>query len=157
MLRRLLVIAFFISTAICSGGQTASGASPKLVAPLRPMLEALDRAKVSGSLELSGHCDAGRPPHLPRLRTLSTNGNSLLQNLREMFAEEPAMRVTQDPDGTIRMSEGGAAAELLNVKDCTHFIRKRRRAVPVLRLQRECRADACYFALARGCGFHEGS
>jgi hypothetical protein len=33
-----------------------------------------------------------------------------------MFADDPSMQVTQDPDGTVRMAEKGVSAELLKVK-----------------------------------------
>ena len=115
MLRCHLVVAI-LSISILSCAQLASTASPKIVAPLRPLLEVLDRAKVSGSLGLSGHCDVGLPPHLPHLRPPSMTGRSLLQVAREMFADDRGMQVTQDPDGTIRMIESGATTELLNVK-----------------------------------------
>ncbi|HWW15188.1 MAG TPA: hypothetical protein VN310_11050 [Candidatus Dormibacteraeota bacterium] len=41
---------------------------------------------------------------------------SSLQLVREMFANNPAMQVVQDPDGKIRMNESGVPAELLQVK-----------------------------------------
>jgi hypothetical protein len=106
---------FIIGISILSCAQVASTASPKIVAPLRPLLEVLERAKVSGSLGLSGHCDVGLPPHLPHLRP-STTGGSPFQVARELFADDRGMQVTQDPNGTIRMIERGAPTELLDVK-----------------------------------------
>jgi hypothetical protein len=117
MLRCQQAVVIFVSISIWSCAQVASSPSPKIVTPLRPLLEALDRAKVSASLGLSGHCDVGLPPHLPQLRAASTAaGHSPLQVAREMFADDRDMQVTQDSDGTIRMIESGAPTELLNVK-----------------------------------------
>lgn len=116
MLCRMLVIAAFMNISMWSCAQVGPNVNRRLVAPLRPLLEALDRARVSGSLELSGHCDAGRLPHFPHLRSLSASRGSVLQDVREMLADDPAMQVMQDPEGTIRMTDKGVSADLLNVK-----------------------------------------
>jgi hypothetical protein len=86
---------------------------------LRPILQVLDKAKLSGSLEFSGRCASFRVqdfPDFPKFRAPATSGGSPLQTLREMFADDPAMRVMQDPDGTIRMIEKGVSTDILNVK-----------------------------------------
>lgn len=86
---------------------------------LRPILDVLDRANLSGSLEFSGRCDSFRVqdfPDFPKFRAPATREGSPLQTLREMFAHDPAMRVTQDPDGTIRMIERGVTTDILNVR-----------------------------------------
>jgi len=110
--RALGVVIIGITT--CSWRQAAPPASPKFMAPLQPLMEVLRRAKVSGSLELS-RCDFGPPPHLPNLRVPAAVG-PLPQVLREMFADDPVMQVTQDADGTIRMIETGVPTDLLDVK-----------------------------------------
>lgn len=89
------------------------------LASLRAILDVLDKAKLSGTLEFSGHCeslDDRMFPDVPQLRSPKTNGGTPLQTLREMFADNPAMRVTQDADGTIRMIERGTPTDILNVK-----------------------------------------
>jgi hypothetical protein len=86
---------------------------------LLPILELLDKAKLSGSLEFSGSCETFSSPEFPRFPELNTNstvGSSPLQTLREFFANDPAMHVTQDPDGTVRMTESGVPQDILNVK-----------------------------------------
>lgn len=98
-----------------SGGQVAHAADQEVfVAPLRPLLDALAGAGVSGSIELSGRCAAG--PSFPNLRSVSTGGGSPLEVARELFADDPAMKVKQEGDGTVRMVEAGISAELLSVK-----------------------------------------
>ena len=111
---RALGVVLFIGITICSWTQVTSSPSPRFATPLQPLMETLRRANASGSLELS-RCDFGRPPHLPSLR-LPTSAGPLPQILREMFADDPMMRVTQDADGTIRMIETGVPADLLDVK-----------------------------------------
>jgi hypothetical protein len=80
------------------------------------MLEALDKAKLSASLEFSGQCDLLDFPDFPRFRTPATSGGSALQAVREILADDPAQHVTQDPDGTIRMIGSGVPSDLLNVR-----------------------------------------
>jgi hypothetical protein len=46
----------------------------------------------------------------------SGNSAPTLQVLREMFAGDERMQVTQDPDGTIRMRDSDVPRDLLNVK-----------------------------------------
>jgi len=110
---RPLVLAI-VGISIWSTAQTQSP-SPHLIVPLKPLLQAFDNAKVSGSLELSGHCGVGLPPHLPHLRP-PKSGASPLQVARDVFSGDPSMQISQDPNGTVRMIERGTSAELLNVK-----------------------------------------
>jgi hypothetical protein len=117
MLSRVLAVFFLTVVPICSWTQETLPSGPKLISPLGPLLEVLDRANVSGSLELAGHCDVGLPPHyFPRLRVPVTTRGPLVQVVREMFADDPAIQVTQDADGMIRLIEDGAHTDLLNVK-----------------------------------------
>jgi len=86
---------------------------------LKPLLEVLDQAKVSGSLEFTGTCDSYSFhvfPELPQLRVPAASKGSVLQTVREMFADSPAMQVTQDPDGTVRTIESGVATDILSVR-----------------------------------------
>ncbi len=110
---RAFGVAIFVGITIWSWTQSTR-ASPKFTAPLQPLVEALHNANVSGSLELS-RCDFGLLPHFPNLR-VPTAAGPLPQVLREMFADDPVMRVTQDADGTIRMIESGVPTDLLGVK-----------------------------------------
>jgi len=81
------------------------------------MAEALREApSSSGSLEYSGDCDTQPPPILPRVRTLSEGrGRPALVMLREIFADDSRMQVTQESDGTIRMVENNVQQDLLEV------------------------------------------
>lgn len=119
MFVRELVFTFvgLITFPFWSWGQETSAANPKTVAPFRPILEVLDRAKASGSLELSLHCDVGSPPpvYLPRLQP-ARSGGIPLQALREILADNPAIQVGQDSNGTFRMIEAGVPTDLLNVR-----------------------------------------
>ena len=114
MRRRVLRVAIFIGITTCLWTQVRLPSNPKFTAPLQPLMEALRRANVSASLELS-QCDYGPPPHLPSLR-VPTAAGPLPQVLREMFADDPAMQVTQDAEGTIRMIESDVPTDLLGVK-----------------------------------------
>lgn len=86
---------------------------------LRPILNILDRAKLSGSLEVSGSCDSfAYPgfPELPQLRTPVTSSDTPLHSLRKLFVNDSKMHVTQDSDGTIRMTESNVPRDFLNLK-----------------------------------------
>jgi hypothetical protein len=118
MLRYTSVVAIVLGCALWSPAQEAGTRAPKLVKPLQPLLAALDRAKVSGSLELSDRCDMTRLP--PNFRFphwhAATEDGSPLEVSRETLADNPTARITRDPDGTIRMVEPGVPTDLLNVK-----------------------------------------
>jgi hypothetical protein len=120
MLRRMLAVAFLglLNLQFWAWGQETSTAGRKAVAPFRPILEVLDAAKSSGSLELSVHCDGGSPLplYLPILHAPAMSGGSPLQALREILADNPAMQITQGSDGTFRMIETGTPTDLLNVR-----------------------------------------
>jgi hypothetical protein len=121
MLRLLLVSIFFISPAVPAQGQDVLPRKTALVRPLQPVLEVLRRAGVSGSLELSAHCEnrgivLGAVPLLPRLHVSEVSNSSPLEALRGMFADDPAMHVTQNGDDTIRMIEGGVPSNLLSTR-----------------------------------------
>jgi hypothetical protein len=115
MLHRLLAFAIFMSITIWACAQTAPTTVTGYITPLRPLLQALDRSGVSGSLVFSGHCP-GFPGDIPHLRVPSSSEGSLLQLARETFSDDPSMRVSQDSDGTIRINESGTSTELLDVK-----------------------------------------
>lgn len=86
---------------------------------LKPLLEVLSKANVSGSLEFTGSCNSFNFhvfPEFPQLRLPSTSNEPVLQAVREMFADDPAMRITQDPGGALRMVERGTVTDILNVR-----------------------------------------
>ena len=84
--------------------------------PLQPILEVLDEAKFSGSLEFTGHCVVGHIPDFPLLRVTAASGSSPIQTLRKILGENPAIQVTQDKDGTVRMIENDVPTDVLNVR-----------------------------------------
>jgi hypothetical protein len=131
MLRRAVAVAFIVGMLVVgSRGQESSPksevqrnreilAARSKVGSLRPILKVLDKANLSASLEFSGHCeslDVRDFPEFPQFRAPVASGGPPLQTLREIFADDPAMQVTQDPDGTIRMIESGVPTDILNVK-----------------------------------------
>jgi hypothetical protein len=126
MIRRAFVLAFIIGMLVMGarGQNEAQRSREALIAlskegSLRPILQVLDKANLSGSLEFSGRCTSLNNlhfPEFPQFHAPATNQDSPLQTLREMFADDPAMRVTQDSDGTIRMVEKGVSTDILNVK-----------------------------------------
>ena len=86
-------------------------------AAIMPILDVLRRGHVSGSLEYSGSCtDQFRNPDFSKLNTPSSDSEPPLQGLREMFANDKDMQVTQEPDRTIRMVAKSVPQDLLNVK-----------------------------------------
>jgi hypothetical protein len=117
MFHRALVIAAALSMPLCLLAQEETSSHPKLVAPLRPLFESLRSANVSGSLEFSSpRCDPGIPADWPNWRMLASSKESPLQVARETFADDPSIQVTQDPNGTIRMIQGGIPTDLLNLR-----------------------------------------
>jgi hypothetical protein len=116
MSRRAFAVAFIVGTLVGSLGQGAWAAGSKR-SSLQPILEILDKAKLSGSLEFSGRCDLRDFPNFPQFRTpASSSALPPVQTLREVFGHDPAMQTTQDRDGTIRMIESGVPTDLLNVR-----------------------------------------
>lgn len=85
-------------------------------ATILPILDVLDREHLSGSLEYWGSCNTHYTPDFPKVTRPLRDSAQPLQVLREMFANDEKMQVTQDPDGTIRMREADVPRDLLNVK-----------------------------------------
>lgn len=86
---------------------------------LQPILDVLSKAKLSGSLEFSGNCNMlAFPgyPEFPQVHSAAAIAGPPLHSLRRIFAHEPAMRVTKDPDGRIRMVERGLSTDILNLR-----------------------------------------
>jgi hypothetical protein len=95
-------------------GQDRGGASPKLAMPL--VVGVLSKGQVSGSLEYCGRCDLNQIPDFPKLHAPEKSRGSAVQDLQEMFADDPEMRVTQEPDGMIRMVEADVPRDLLDLR-----------------------------------------
>jgi hypothetical protein len=74
-------------------------------------------ADASGSLEYWGVCNFEEYyPDFPKLRAISGHEGSALESLQQMLSVDPKMRVSQDPDGKIRMTEEDVPSDLLDVK-----------------------------------------
>lgn len=107
------IILIAILLAGCQG-QERGGVSPKLAMPL--VVGVLSKGQVSGSLEYWGRCDLNQIPDFPKLHALEKSRGSAVQDLQEMFADDPEMRVTQEPDGMIRMVETDVPRDLLDLR-----------------------------------------
>ena len=95
-------------------GQERGGVSPKLGMPL--VVGVLSKGQVSGSLEYWGRCDLNQLPDFPKLHSLEMSRGSTVQDLKEIFVDDPEMQVTQEPDGTIRMVEADVPRDLLDLR-----------------------------------------
>jgi hypothetical protein len=83
---------------------------------LNPVLKVLYEAHLSGSIELAGRCDPLRLPVFSQPERTASVDSSPLAVLREITASDRGMKVRQDPDGTIRMSEKAVPHDILNVR-----------------------------------------
>ncbi len=115
MVDRRLFLALGLSLGMVGNclGQRNTGDSRSLIA------EVLSEANVSGSLAYWGRCgDLEARPDLPSVRPRPENSGSVppVQALREMFADDPKMHVTQDANGMIRMVESDVPRDLLDVR-----------------------------------------
>ncbi len=112
-LLHLSAILVLVSPCWCQfllGGQDYGATIPHIMDVLR-------RRHLSGSLEYSGSCtDQFHSPDFLKENAASNEAELSLQALREMFANDKDMQVTQEPDGIIRMVEKSVPQELLNVK-----------------------------------------
>ena len=96
-------------------GQDKGGVDQTLAVPM--VQKILNSAHLSGSLEFWGGCDVSWPhPEFATLRPVSGHESSALDALREMFADDKKMRVTQESDGKIRMVETDVPQDFLEVK-----------------------------------------
>jgi hypothetical protein len=77
----------------------------------------LNKAAATGSLAYwnPAGCDSLSPLPLPKIRPTNYSG-SPREALQEMFADDPNMRVTQEPGGMIRMFEKDVPTDLLDLK-----------------------------------------
>ena len=118
MQRRTLVLVLDVvvtMTSLCCAQDVMSAREDS--ASRSTLTDVLRKARFSGSLEYSGHCDTQEPPILPNVRTPLEGRDSFpLVMLREMFADNSKMQVTQQPDGMIRMVESNVPTDILAVK-----------------------------------------
>lgn len=113
---RTIVLAMALTLGGVCWGQTPSVVGGK---EARHAIEdVLRSAQVSASLSYWGQCDPQRSlPDFPDVRLLPKRWEgSSLQALREMFADDPRMHVTQDANEKIRMVESDVPSDLLQVR-----------------------------------------
>jgi hypothetical protein len=115
MVSRTLSITFILVLAAGCRGQERGGVRASVAAPI--VMPVLINAHVGGSLAYWGRCELDHQlPDFPRLHALDKNTDSPVEALREIFSEDPEMRVTQEPNGTIRMAETDTPRDLLDVR-----------------------------------------
>ena len=113
----ILLVGAFVTTACPSRAQGVKSGR-KDFAARSTMAEVLGKTPFSGSLEYSGDCNdvSQELPVLPTVRVPTKEGDSsALVTLREIFADDHKIQVTEETDGTIRMVESGVPQELLDV------------------------------------------
>lgn len=110
-----LAITWAFVLGACLLGQDRGGTPPAV--GQRQIGGVFSKADASGSLEYWGVCNFKEPyPDFPKLNRISSNEDSVVDSLREMFSLDPKMRVSQDADGRIRMIEEDVPSDLLDVK-----------------------------------------
>jgi hypothetical protein len=87
---------------------------------LQPILQLINPSGLTASLQLEGRCDPMRLPSFPNFRTGASTGSSTLQAISSIVSTDHGMHVSQDEDGTIRMTEEGVPDDILNVR-ITHL------------------------------------
>lgn len=83
---------------------------------LKPVLGVLQEAHLSGSVGLVGRCDPSSLPGFPQFANAEASVSSPLAALHEIVAGDSGMRVKQDANGTIRITEKGLPSDILKVK-----------------------------------------
>jgi hypothetical protein len=111
--RAFTVVLILVVLAECQGADRG-GVRSYVGAP--PVMAIVTTAQLSGSLEYWGRCDVSTLPDFPKVRDHRQGSESPIQALREVFADDPEMRVTQEPNGMIRMAETDVPSDLLNVR-----------------------------------------
>lgn len=96
-------------------GQDRTKVDPAMTAAM--IGRVLAKARTSGSLVYHGQCQAGGGTwDLPAVSLPKHHEITPVQMLREMFADDPEMRVTQDANGYIRMAETDIPRDLLDLR-----------------------------------------
>jgi hypothetical protein len=83
---------------------------------VRSVLQVLNSASASGSMEIRGKCELRNLAEIPNTLQAGSSRKNVVETLQPMFANDPAMQITQDQDGTIRMKESGVSDDILKVK-----------------------------------------
>ena len=111
---RLTAAFVFLFLTVCVG---QAGTGFEAIVDLQLVHRILGTAQVPGSLAYSSCGFNNRvPDDLPRMRVLPDYSGPPKNVLEKIFADDPAMRVTQEEGGTIRMMETDVPTDLLNLK-----------------------------------------
>jgi hypothetical protein len=94
------------------GGQDRFGLDVRTGLPILQGVE--DATRATGSLEYSGNCDGSAD--FPRVHAVRDGTLSSLQIFRDVFSEDPRIRITQEPGGKIRIVEANLPEDILEVK-----------------------------------------
>jgi hypothetical protein len=83
--------------------------------PITLLMATLSKAHLSASLEYSGvACETMRD--FPKLDLPMRSTASPFEILRDLFADDPKMQITQERDGSLRMREDDAPHDLLDLR-----------------------------------------
>src|SRR5450432_4513882 len=114
MSHRLTAALVFLFLTVCVG---QAGTGFEAIVDLQLVHRSLGKAQVRGSLAYSSCGFNNRvPDDLPRMRVLPDYSGPPKNVLQKIFADDPAMHVTQEEGGTIRMIETDVPTDLLNLK-----------------------------------------
>jgi len=118
-LRRCAAIVILVLLSLGSGKSQTLSPAEHLVSsapPWKPIVDLLDHFGASGSMEISGRCQAPEIPDIPPLRVPAGNDSSPVGAVTDMFAMDPRIGVAQDASGIVRINEAGIPRGLLNVR-----------------------------------------
>lgn len=82
--------------------------------PLIPLLQVLDDANLSGSLQISGVCESKRFPKFPEIG--EKKSDSALTTIGEMLSRNTGLTVSQDSNGIIRIVGPDVPTDFLKVR-----------------------------------------
>ena len=116
MHHRLALASALILLGSCLGqDKERGGTDPQVAVPL--LRHILGNAQQSGSIAYWGRCEMRKPyPDFPALSYPSIDSSSALELLRNVFAKNPKMEVTQESNGLIRMFETDVPTDLLDIR-----------------------------------------
>jgi len=123
----IFIVLFFlviIDKQIADGQDDVSPKNTSVVASpatssVRTILEVLNKAHASGSLEFTGACtslDYPNFPEFPHVSTPSELPESPVDALRALFLNTPHIHISKDQKGIFRLTEHGVQEDVLRLK-----------------------------------------
>lgn len=113
--QRFVLMAIIVFGLLASSQHREVLASGRRAAELKPILEVLDKAAASASLEFSGSCEVDNFPQFPVIHESGIKKNDPVEALREMF-DTDTVQVYRDQAGIIRIVEKGVQNDILDVR-----------------------------------------